>query len=653
MPVRTRLSVICQGAVIALILALPRTPLLGQESESAAAPTKTGSIRWGDESPFRPLPLPAPNDIRTGAGRPGPDYWQQRVDYTIHASLDVATHTIRGSETIRYQNRSPDRLYYLWMLLDPNLCGPDGTDDLLYQPPLIVGEVVFDFSCTGGSEMRIEKVESGGRALAHTVHGTLMRVDLATPLEPRGELELVIDWSWEVPEYGYSRTARDGTLYQIAQWYPRMTVYDDLVGWNTEQFLGAGEFYLEYGDITVDLTVPAGYVVAATGAIRNPEDVLSTEQRRRLERAGSSSTPIAVITAEEALANAEQRHSGTRTWRFSAENVRDFAFAAAPNFQWDASNWKGILIHTFYRPNATWWDESNRMAHHSIRYFSEWLVHYPWPHATVVEGPLGGMEYPMITFVPTVPDRETFFFVLTHELGHEWFPMIVGSNERMHMWFDEGLNTFINLGSIQEYFQGEPYADTVVQHLFNVHPEHAVPGLERPVSVRPDAHHDLFWSAYQKPAMMLHLLRTEVLGEERFDRAFREYTEAWSYKHPSPPDFYRFMEDALGMDLDWFWRGWIYSTALLDQAVESIGASEEGSAIHLRSRGGLVMPVELRLTYEDGTSETVRIPVQMWYQAPDFVFRTKAGVTSAELDPRGVYPDVDRENNRWPRVGRN
>ncbi len=642
------------GAIFALLLFLPSHSLFGQDTESAAATANTVGAGWGDQSPFRPLVLPAPNTIRTGAGRPGPDYWQQRVDYSIRASLDVETHTIRGSETIRYQNRAPERLYYLWMLLDPNLCGPQGTDDLLYQPPLIFGEIAFDFSCSSDSEVRITKVESGaGTPLAHTVYGTLMRVELPAPLEPAGELELVLDWSWEVPEYGYSRTARDGTLYQIAQWYPRMAVYDDLAGWNTEQFLGAGEFYLEYGDFSVELTVPAGYVVASTGTIQNPEDVLSPEQRQRLERAESSTTPVAVITADEASANAERRQSGTRTWRFSAENVRDFAFATAPNFQWDASNWEGILIHTFYRPGAVGWDESNRMAHHTIRHFSERLVHYPWPHATVVEGPIGGMEYPMITFVPALADRESFFFVLTHELGHEWFPMIVGSNERMHMWFDEGLNMFIDLGSIQEYFQGEPYADTVVQHLFNVQPEHAIPGLERPISLRPDEQHDLFWSAYQKPAMMLHLLRTEVMGEERFDRAFREYAEAWSYKHPSPPDFYRFMEDAAGMNLDWFWRGWIYSTALLDQAVESISASEDGSAIHLRSRGGLVMPVELRLNYEDGTNETVRIPVQMWYQAPDFMFRTKAGVTGAVLDPRGVYPDVDRENNSWPRVGTN
>lgn len=651
MGVGKMLPVMYVGAAVALSLVVSNTPLLGQEAESSAATKKAGSIRWGDESPFRPLPLRAPTATRTGAGRPGPGYWQQRVDYAIHASLDVATHTIRGSETVRYQNRSPHRLYYLWLSLDPNLCGPNGTDDLLYQPPLIFGEIAFDFSCSDESEMRIEKLASRGRALAHAIHGTLMRVELPTPLEPNGELDLTIDWSWEVPEYGYSRTARDGDLYQVAQWYPRMAVYDDLAGWNTEQFLGAGEFYLEYGDFTVELTVPAGYVVAATGTIQNPEEVLSADQRRRLERAGSSSTPVAVITADEATANAQREHSGTLTWQFSAENVRDFAFATAPNFQWDASNWQGILIHTFYRPNAMGWDESNRMANHTIRHFSERLIRYPWPHATVVEGPIGGMEYPMITFVPALPDRESFFFVLTHELGHEWFPMIVGSNERLQMWFDEGFNTFIDLTSIQEYFHGEPYADTVVQHLYNVYPEHAVPGLERPISLRPDEHHDLFWSAYQKPAMMLHLLRTELLGEEVFDRAFRDYTETWSYKHPSPTDFYRLMEDASGMDLDWFWRGWIYSTARLDQEVVSISTSEEGSKIHLRSPGDLLMPVELRLTYEDGTDETVRIPVQMWYQAPDFVFTAKAGVTSAELDPRSVYPDIDRENNRWPRAG--
>jgi hypothetical protein len=258
----------------------------------------------------------------------------------------------------------------------------------------------------------------------------MMRVELPRPVEPGGKIELEIDWGWKIPEYGYGRMGRDGTLYQVAAWYPRLAVYDDLSGWNIDPFIGPGEFYLEYGDFDVELTLPEGYVVAATGVLQNPEEVLTSEQRARLRRARDSNTAVAVITADEARAAAQRQGSGTRTWRFHAEDVRDFAFAAAPNFRWDASNWDGILIQTFYRPEALPWQEANRMSRSSIRHFSERLGRYPYPHATTVEGPIEGMEYPMITFVPSYESREDLFWVLTHEFGHEWFPMMVGSNER-------------------------------------------------------------------------------------------------------------------------------------------------------------------------------------------------------------------------------
>jgi hypothetical protein len=340
--------------------------------------------------------------------------------------------------------------------------------------------------------------------------------------------------------------------------------------------------------------------------------------------------------------------SGTKTWRFSARNVRDFGFAMAPDFRWDASSWDGTLIQTFYRPEATLWEEANRMSGVTIKHFSERLARYPWPHATTVEGPNEGMEYPMITFVPRGNSREELYWVLTHEFGHEWYPMLVNSNERLHPWMDEGFNTFIDIGSVQEYFAGQAYADTVDQQPLHLYPGHAIAGQEQAMAHPPDEQHDLYWAAYFKPALMLNLLRTEVLGPERFDRAFSEYTKAWSFKHPTPADFFRSMEDASGMQLDWFWRGWIYTTARLDQAIDRV-TSEGETAVHLRNHGTMLMPAELELTFADGGKEIVRLPVEMWKLGPQFVYRVpgERALARVELDPRGVYPDEDRGNNVW------
>jgi len=612
-----------------------------------------GTRGWTEQSPFRPLELPAPNTIRTGAGRPGPDYWQQKVDYELMVEVRTDSHLLTGTGTMRYQNNSPDALPFLWLKLDANLCDPNSVNSVLSVPPLLFGDAVFDFSCRGGTGMALERVASGGRALEYEVLGTLARVELPTPLASGAAVELELAWHMTIPEYGYGRTARDGTLYEVAQWYPRAAVYDDVSGWNVEPFLGAGEFYQEYGDFQVTLTVPARYLVAATGTIENAEDVLTAAQRERLALASRSENAVAVVTEDEALAGRRALARGTKTWRFSAQNVRDFAFAMAPDFRWDASTWDGILIQTFYRPEAELWQEANRMSWVTIKHFSERLRRYPWPHATTIEGPIEGMEYPMLTFVPRGTSREELYWVLTHEFGHEWYPMIVNSKERLHPWMDEGFNTFIDIGSVQEYFAGEAYGDTIDVQPLHLYPLHALPGQEQAIALPPDEHYDLFWAAYFKPALMLHLLRTEVLGPERFDRAFSEYTHAWSFRHPTPADFFRFMEDASGTPLDWFWRGWIYSTARLDQTIERVTAAADGSQteIHLRSRGEMLMPLELRLTFAGGALETVRLPVEMWKLGRDFVYRGVGNreLVAAEIDPRGVYPDDDRSNNTWRR----
>jgi hypothetical protein len=447
----------------------------------------------------------------------------------------------------------------------------------------------------------------------------------------------------------------DGPLYEIAQWYPRMAVYDDVRGWNHEPYIGAGEFYLEYGRFDVNLTLPAAYVVAATGQLRNPEQVLTVTQRQRLARARRSDTTVAIIAKGEAGDAAKTRPStkGMLTWRFSADSVRDFAFAAGPNFRWDASGYKGILIETLYRPTADKWEEAQRMARGAIIHFSEQWFMYPYSHATTVEGPIEGMEYPMLTFVPNGPSREDTQWALAHEFGHEWFPMIVGSNERLYPWMDEGFNTFIDLENAAAYFAGTPYGDSIQSHPLHLYAEHGVPGNEQPLISNPTEVRDLFWGGYQKPALMMSLLRDEVMGRDRFDRAFREYTRVWAFKHPTPADFFRLMRDGSGMELDWFWRGWIYTTARLDQSVDSVVARPDGgSNVVLGSRGQMVMPAELALTFDDGSTTVVRLPVQMWNLGRSFGYRVPGTkrVRRAQVDPRRVLPDVDRANDAWPRA---
>ena len=617
-----------------------------------------------DSSPFRPLDLPAPNDVRTGSGRPGAKYWQQRADYKITATLDPARNELRGRETIHYTNRSPDALPYLWLFVEQNLCAPNSITNQLNQPPLVFLGASFDFSCQGfNGEGHMESLKIGGVDAKRTVYGTTMRIDLASPLASGGSLDIDAVWHFNVPAQGGGRMGHDGALYEMAQWYPRMCVYDDVHGWNHEPYIGAGEFYLEYGNFDVSLTVPASYVVAATGELVNPEQVLTPTQRTRLAAARKSETPVAIISADE-VGRMERTRPATYaqgslsplnpvpslTWHYTAGNVRDFAFGAAPNFRWDASGYKGILVEDLYRPTADKWSEVNRMGREAIKYFSEQWYPYPWSHATTIEGPIEGMEYPMLTFTPNSPAREDQQWVIAHEFGHEWFPMIVGSNERLYPWMDEGFNTFIDLGNAAKYFQGTAYGDTIEVHPLHLYADHGK--NEQPLITNPTQVRDLFWVGYQKPALMMSSLRYEVLGKDRFDAAFQEYIKAWAYKHPTPADFFRMMRDESGMDLDWFWRGWIYSTARLDQSVDSVAdRADGGSNVYLGNRGTMVMPAELSLTFADGARSSVKLPVEMWNLGSAFVYRVsdKKRVARAEVDPRQALPDVDRANNAWPR----
>lgn len=615
---------------------------IGQTSRAAAV---------ADSSPFRALELPAPNAYRTGSGRPGPSYWQQRVDYRINATLDPARNEIRAREGIHYTNNSPDALPYLWLYLEQNICAPGSVTNLLNQPPLAFLGSSFDFSCQGfDGGLTLDEVRVESTAAHSEIFGTTMRVDLPHPLPSGASVNLTLAWHFNVPPQGAGRMGHDGPLYEIAQWYPRVAVYDDVRGWNHEPYIGAGEFYLEYGSFDVSLTVPATYIVAATGQLQNASEVLTPAQSARLRAARLADTTVAIISKSE-VGHPERtrpRTAGTLTWHFTADSVRDFAFAAGPNFRWDATSYDNILIETLYRPTADKWEEAIRMARAAIQYFSVQWYRYPYSHATTVEGPIEGMEYPMLTFVPNSPTREDQQWALSHEFGHEWFPMIVGSNERLYPWMDEGFNTFIDLAGAAKYFAGTPYGDSIEVHPLHLYADHALPGNEQPLIEKPVEVRDLFWGGYQKPALMMQLLRYEVLGKPRFDAAFREYIRTWAFKHPTPADFFRLMRDESGMELDWFWRDWIFTTARLDQAVDSVSSS----VIHLENRGTMVMPAELAITFTDGSRSTVKLPVEMWNLGARFDYRVPGSkrVQRVELDPRKALPDIDRANNIWPRL---
>src|SRR5437660_7861888 len=432
---------------LALVLAALQQP--------AAVPV-TLPPQVGDTSPFRRLVLPAPGLMREGSGMPGPRYWQQRADYTIRASLDTATHSIAGAETIRYANNSPDTLRYLWLQLDQNIYKASSRGASLNPTDARFAGRGFE----GGYTIEyLRAVRRSGQAagripLATTLNGTMMRAELDRPLAPGGRAELELAYRFEVPEHGSDRMGREqfpgGWLYEIAQWYPRVAVCDDVRGWNTEQYLGQGEFYLEYGDFDVAITVRRGFLVAATGTLENPLEVLTAGERARLARALRSDTTVAIVAKAE-VAPASTRPpaaSPTLTWHFTARHVRDVAWAAAANFHWDASGYDGVLIQSFYPPEANPdWARSTEYAHHSIKHYSEKWFRYPYPTAINVAGPVGGMEYPMIVFCGQRAGGRGLFGVTTHELGHGWFPMIVRSNEGLYAWMDRGFNAFINMSS--------------------------------------------------------------------------------------------------------------------------------------------------------------------------------------------------------------
>lgn len=612
-----------------------------------------------DTSLFAPLGLwPSPSELRTGSGAPGGRYWQNRADYTIRATLDTAAKTVRGEMRMRYTNHSPDSLRYIWVQTEQNAFKSGSLNSYYFPAGSRFGARGFE----GGDVIeRFAQVSRAGRAtpLRLREEGTVTRVDLAEPLAPGQTATFDVAWHFAVPEHGADRMGRDGALYEIAQWYPRVNVYDDVHGWNTEPYLGQGEFYLDYGDYDIYVTVPAGYIVAGTGMLRNAAEVLTPAQISRLARARTSATPVHIVTLDELRSGAARpRRTGTQTWHFHADSVRDAVWAASPEFIWDASSWRGILAMAYYRPSAIDpWTDAADQARMSIMEYSERWFQYPWPQISAIEGPISGMEYPMVAMEAHSDDVYDLYNVVTHEIGHMWFPMIVGSNERTHFWQDEGFNTFINTFS-----EGRRYpqkGDQMARALAERQQIETLMGrgldltIEEPADRIPGQL--LGVTEYVKPSVGLQLLRQEILGPEAFDDAFRTYIRRWAFRHPTPTDFFRTMEDASGRRLDWFWREWFLENARFDQAMDSVRTAMNGGTQHVdvaygnRERG--VLPIRARFTFSDGSTQEFRYPAEVWainqrryVRGYDFAGKT---VTRIELDPDRRLVDVDRANNVW------
>jgi Peptidase family M1 domain len=653
-------------AVINVLLSLTAASALAQTTQPA-----------GDaESVFGRLDLPTPNGVRTGSGEPGPAYWQQRADYVIRATLDTAGRLVRGEERITYTNNSPDTLRYVWLHLEQNLFNSESRGYRVFGQDPRFGtkgaEVTVRLLKVGEPAIASARARRGvparpavpASALEYTVNGTVMRIDLARPLPPKGQQVLELAWWFPFGTNSNRMGVEDidgATIYEVAQWYPRMAVYDDVRGWNTEQYLGQGEFYLEYGSFDVSLRVPADMIVAATGSLQNPDEVLTAAQRARLARARTSQQTV-IIRGKDEIGDPASRPPTpypTLTWRFTADSVRDFAWAAARHFVWDAVGVNGgkTLAMSFYPPSAdSLWKEATQYAKTAIEYYSKQWMPYPYPYASNVNGIEGGMEYPMIVFCHNRADAPGLYSVTDHEFGHTWFPMMVGSNERQYGWMDEGFNSFMNHYSFPREFPQQPLptargvADTYIKN--------ALSGDEEPIMAPADrmrTSENWRQALYNKPALGLVILREHITSPDRFDPVFREYIRRWAYKHPTPADFFRTMEDGLGEDMSWFWRSWFYTTDRLDQAVDSVAVSDSSgvvSRVYLRNAGRMPMPVELGLVMNDGSTQRVRLPVEIWGLRNSYtaLIAGPKKVNSVVIDPDGWYPDVDRSNNRWPAV---
>ena len=716
--------------------------------------------------------LPTPNEYRTASGAPGPKYWQQRADYDIKATLDEKNLMLHGAETITYFNNSPDVLTYIWLQLDENEHSttknagyPDGSSMSRGMSPAMIDKLEEEKSDNGLGVNILKITDLLGAKLKYTVNKTMMRVELPTALKPGQKFAFKVDWNYKITDRmtvggrgGFEFFPEDGNhLFTMAQWYPRLAVYSDFQGWQHHQFTGRGEFALTFGNYKVAITVPSDHVVMATGACQNYPAVLSPAQLARWNKAQTSSEPVEVVTLEEAKKAEKTKATTQKTWVFNAENVRDFAFGSSRKFIWDAlaANVEGKKVmcmsaygkeaYGLYRPF------SSKAVAHTIKTYSKFTIPYPYPVAQSIEAS-NGMEYPMICFnygrtekdgSYTEATKNGMLGVIIHEVGHNFFPMIVNSDERQWSWMDEGLNTYVEYLTEELYDnkfpsrRGPAFAIADYMKLPKDQLEPIMTNSENIIQFGPNA--------YAKPATGLNILRETIMGRDLFDYSFKEYARRWAFKHPTPADLFRTIEDASAEDLDWFWRGWFYSIDPVDIAIDTVkhavydasiavpaartmgprglskpevNSFEDISKIRNRNdksivfltdvdttlrdfywrydrglepydsvtkqpamampaaegltdaekakyasanlyevsflnKGGLVMPIILEFTFEDGTKETQRLPAQIWRKNENKVtkvFLTSKKAVSIQLDPMRETADIDESNNKWPNV---
>jgi len=610
-------------------------------------------------------------ETRSASGQPGAKYWQNRADYQLTATLDESKREISGKAAITYTNNSPDKLDFLWLQLDQNLFQDDSRGNAII--PLkgsrngAKGE-----KFNGGYQIKSVKwvVDNGKsrseRALQYSITDTRMQVQLPQAVAAQGgKVNLVIDYSYVCPMYGSDRTGiqetSNGKIYTIAQWYPRLCVYDDVKGWNTLPYVGPGEFYLEYGNFEVSITAPASHIVVGSGELLNPAEVYTAEQLKRWENARNSDKTVMIRYPEE-VTNPASRPSGKTqlTWKFRIQNSRDFAWASSPAFIVDAarinlpSGKKSLAISAYpveSKGNEAW-GRATEYTKASIENYSKRWFEYPYAAATNVAGNEGGMEYPAIVFCEYTSKGAELWGVTDHEFGHGWFPMIVGSNERVFAWMDEGFNTFVNGISAEDFNNGEYKQPTPNLHMMAdaLTGDEIEPVMSAPANMK-EANMGIL--AYFKPGAALDVLRNHILGKERFDFAFRTYVQRWAFKHPTPDDFFHTIENVAGEDLSWFWRAWILNNWKLDQAITQIkyprNNPEKGAIIYIENLDKMAMPVIMEVTFKSGTKMRKTLPVEIWERNKDWAFKldSKEAIDQIVIDPDGAFPDSNPDNNTW------
>lgn len=586
---------------------------------------------------------------RTDAGTPGLNYWTNRAQYDIDVTLSPTTNTVRGQETVTYHNRSPDTLDVLVVHLRQNV-NAEGAERR--QALQVTGGMKVSTVSVEGSPL----VERDRRAMVgYTIENTVMRIRPPDPVPPGERVALSFSWHYKLRSEGPTpRQGTNGGVYFMGYWYPQMAVYDDVQGWDTDPFLQFAEFYMDYADYDLELTVPEGWLLASTGTLQNPEAVLSPSTRQRLLEARTAGEPVSVVSAEQRGAGSATQtdSSGTLTWHYQAENVRDVAWGTSAQYVWDATPAEAgdgdtTMVHAFYRPDRASWARAAEFGRFSIEFLAERLTAYPYPHMTVVEGLVGGgMEYPMITIVGSDRTEKSLFGTTLHEIAHMWYPMLVGSEETDHIWMDEGLVTYLTREGRRTFWDDAAPWTPNTSYFRRA-------GTARETA--PFRHGDLFpdvgtlvSASYDKASRMLYVLHG-LYGPDALHDALRTYAERWTYKHPYPYDFFNTLEAVLGDDLDWLWRSMLFETWTLDQSIAGVTESEHGVEIRVRDEGYSMMPTPVRVTYADGSLHTDRVPVKIWLDGrrTTTLNAPSGDVRRVEIDPERFLPDVDRSNNTW------